>query len=517
MPLNPDLFTSVYKPDVLSCLADLSNDEVFTPPDVANAVLDMLPQEIFRDPNTKFLDPACKSGVFLREIAKRLIVGLADKIPNLQERCDWIFYNQLYGIAITELTSLLSRRSIYCSKYANGPFSITRFGNVDGNILFHKVKHTWINNKCIYCGLSENSELNAISRVGMENHAYEFIHTRNPEEIFNMKFDVIVSNPPYQLNVGGGGKGSGTAIPIYQHFIEQAKKLNPRFLCMIIPARWYSGGRGLNEFRETMLNDERITNLIDFADSKDCFPGVDIAGGVCYFLWDRDINNKNHLCKISNIVNDQNYTEIRPLNEFSTFIRNNMDVDIVKKVLSKKENTLNNVAYPVSLFGLNTNITPKEKGDYRVKYSGGITYCDKSEIRAGFEIIDKYKVYISASSYDHAGQPDKNGQKRIISSIGILKPGEICTSTYFIVKTFDNEKEAYNLIEYLKTTFVRFLMSQIAISQHISRNTFSFVPDKDFRIRRSESDLFKEYGITKEEQSRIKGIIKDMPSTGGDK
>ena len=166
MSLNPDLFTSVYKPDVLSCLADLSNDEVFTPPDVANKMLDMLPQELFRDPNTKFLDPACKSGVFLREIAKRLIAGLADKIPNLQERCDWIFKNQLYGIAITELTSLLSRRSVYCSKYPNSPFSITQFDDVQGNIIFHKIKHTWQNKKCIYCGTAENGDLNDIAREG---------------------------------------------------------------------------------------------------------------------------------------------------------------------------------------------------------------------------------------------------------------------------------------------------------------------------------------------------------------
>lgn len=164
MPMITDIFSKLYKPDVLSCLADLSNDEIMTPPDMANRLLDLLPQELFRDPNTKFLDPACKSGVLLREAAKRLIAGLADKIPDLQERCDWIFNNQLYGIAITELTSLLSRRSIYCSKYPNSPFSITKFENVEGNIIYHKIKHTWKNGRCIYCGISKNNGLNDISR-----------------------------------------------------------------------------------------------------------------------------------------------------------------------------------------------------------------------------------------------------------------------------------------------------------------------------------------------------------------
>ena len=344
--IKHDVFTAVYKPDVLSCLADLSNDEVFTPPDVANKMLDMLPQELFRDPNTKFLDPACKSGVFLREIAKRLIAGEADKIPDLQERCDHIFKEQLFGIAITELTSLLSRRSVYCTKYANSPFAITRFDKVDGNIVYHKTHHTWdkkdSEGHCIYCGASYSGELGDDKREGLESHAYEFIHTVKPEEIFGMKFDVIISNPPYQINVGV--QKENYAVPIYQKFVEQAKKLNPRYISMIIPARWYTGGRGLDAFRSEMLNDDRLRNIVDYPDSKDCFYGVDIAGGVCYFLWSRD--NRGD-CEFKSIFQNSETTAIRKLNEFPIFPRYNQALSINTFPTDETINSL----YETSFFG----------------------------------------------------------------------------------------------------------------------------------------------------------------------
>lgn len=338
-----DMYSSFYNPDVLSCLANLSNDEVFTPPTVVNAMLDMLPQELFRDKHTTFLDPVCKTGVFLREIAKRLIDGLSEEIPDLQERVEHIFKHQLYGIAITEMTSLLSRRSVYCSKYPNSRYSITTFPDAEGNIRYKNISHTWKDGKCVFCGASEKEYKR--DEV-LESHAYEFIHTVHPERIFDMKFDVIIGNPPYQLSDGGNG---ASAKPLYHMFVEQAKKLKPRYMTMIIPARWYSGGKGLDAFRATMLNDDHIRTLVDFTNSGDCFPGVDIAGGVCYFLWDRDHSG---LCNYTNNYNGKVDNILKALNEYATFIRYPIADGIISKVTALKESCMNEMVSTRKPFGL---------------------------------------------------------------------------------------------------------------------------------------------------------------------
>ena len=385
-----------HNPDVLSCLANLSNDEVFTPPSVVNQMLDMLPQELFRSGKTKFLDIGCKSGVFLREITKRLIAGLADEMPDLQARVDHILHNQVFGIATTELTSLVSRRTLYCSKYPNCRYSASQFKTVEGNIRFRNIQHTFVNGRCKWCGASED-QFGPKVRKGLETHAYEFIHTDHPEEIFKMKFDVIVGNPPYQLDDGGNGV---SATPIFQTFVEQALKLSPRYLTMIIPARWYAGGKGLDKFREMMLGNAGIRKLVDFESSKDCFEGVNIAGGICYFLWERDYKGK---CEITNNGVESAKIMERQLDEFPILIRSNMAVSIVHKVLATCVDVHSNHAYPRNPFGFATNFrgrTKKNSGDIEILTSVGVQYVRRSEVKKNEDIIDAYKIGSSCMTVD---------------------------------------------------------------------------------------------------------------------
>ena len=505
-------------PDVLTCIANLSNDEVFTPPELAGRMLDMLAEawatdhggaNLWADKTVRFLDPFTKSGVFLREITSRLTEGLAQQMPDLQERVNHILTQQVFGIGITKLTSLLARRSVYCSKYANGAHSIaTSFDSDAGNIWFERTEHTWARGKCSFCGASQA----AMDRgAALETHAYAFIHTDNIKtrmtELFGeaMQFDVIVGNPPYQLNDGGGDGSSAT--PLYHRFIEQAIQLEPRFLSMVVPSKWFSGGKGLDEFRAKMLSDQRIRFLIDYPNSRDAFDGVDVAGGVMYFLWDRD--NKG-TCMVETRADGQSVVAERSLNEHEVFVRDNRVLSIIKKVKAQGDQEFSNLVSARRPFGIDAAHKSNKTGDLYLYASGGDRRIDRKDVIKGTELIDKWKVLLSKTSSEHAGQPDKSGRKRVLSRIEVMQIDSVATESYLIVGPFKSEKEAKHAAEYLRTRFARFLVSAILLTQNITRGSFAFVPTQDFSKLWTDETLYTKYLLTQDEIEFVESTIRVM-------
>ncbi len=496
-----------YNPDVLSCLANLSNDEVFTPPEIANRMLDLLPKEIWSDSKVKFLDPFCKSGVFLREITKRLLDGLSEEIPDMQKRLDHILHHQVYGMAITELTSLVSRRSLYCSKDASSEYSISRFDEASGNIAFHEIPHTWNEStgKCIYCGASREVYERGEDK---ESHAYQFIHTDNPKELFNnMKFDVIIGNPPYQLNDGGGRDSA--AIPLYDKFVQKAKQLAPHFLIMIIPARWYTGGRGLDDFRDNMISDTRMKVIHDYPETDDCFPGLNIRGGVCYFLWDSLYHGD---CTIINHIKGKMIEMKRPLKEANIplLIRYNQSISIMKKVLKFKEVSLGKYVSTSKPFGMRSNFSDftsiqTEMHSIKLYRFGENGYVAKKIIVKNENLIDRYKVLVSKASPGGDEYPHS-----IVSQPIVSEPNSVCTETYLVIKDVDSRIEAENLISYIKTRFFRFMMSLVKNTQNISKASYTFVPLQDFSHPWTDEMLYRKYNLSSDEIAFIESMIRPM-------
>jgi site-specific DNA-methyltransferase (adenine-specific) len=519
-------------PDVLTCIANLSNDEVFTPPEFAGRMLDTLAAawaannngaNIWTDSSVRFLDPCTKSGVFLREITSRLTNGLAEEIPILEERVNHILTKQVFGIGITHLTSLLARRSVYCSKHARGTHSIAKsFASDTGNIWFERVEHSWNNGKCTYCGASQAT----LDRGdGLETHAYALIHTNDIKtrvtELFggDMQFDVIIGNPPYQL--GDGGYGT-SAAPIYQKFVEQAKALEPRYLSMIIPARWFAGGKGLDEFRESMLKDDRLRSIDDFLSASDVFPGVGLKGGVCYFLWDCDNAGQ---CQVSTHFKDWPVsTASRPLLEegADVFIRFNEGLSVLKKVMAAESEKAASLALPENRrfdqlvssrkpFGLETTFkgkTAKGDSDVLVYQNGGTGYLTRDAVLTGIELIDKWKIYVGRAA-PGTGNKDTYPHK-IISTPFIGEPGSISSETYLCIGPFDSKMEAESALSYLSCRLTRLLILLHKPSQDTTRKVYTFVPTQKWTKLWTDEDLYAKYGITADEIEFIEKVVRPM-------
>ena len=503
--LQPALFQNIvgdHKPDILDCLNNLSNDEVFTPPSVTVQVLDLLPPTVWSDPSLTFLDPACKTGVFLREAAKRLMTGLAEAIPDESERRRHVFGKMLYGLAITELTGLIARRSLYYSKDAASSFSVVKLSNPQGNIHYSRGTHLYARGKCKVCGAPEGALDRGEDR---ENYAYQFIHTKDLKDIFDMKFDVIIGNPPYQLQDAGESTG---ASPIYQLFVEQAKKLQPRYISMIIPARWFAGGKGLDGFRDTMLKDRRISHLVDFHDASDCFPGVEIKGGVCYFLWDAKYSGD---CEITPVVQGRRLDPMeRDLSEHDVLVRFNRAISILAKVQALEDPTFTARISSRKPFGLPTNFTAFQSEQYegaiQIYANKDVGWINRSAVTVGTEMIDEYKVLLSAAYNGGDNYPHQIINRPILAS-----RGSCCTETYIVCGLSSVLEEAQNIETYVKTRFFRFMVSLRKISQHNPRDRFDFVPDLDMTQTWTDAKLYERYDLTAEEIVFIESMIKEMP------
>jgi site-specific DNA-methyltransferase (adenine-specific) len=508
------VFLKGHNPDILTCLANLSADEVFTPPKLASAMLDMLPQDLFRRPDTTFLDPVCKSGVFLREIAQRLNEGLRDQMPDEQARIDHVLTKQVFGLATTELTGQISRRSVYCSKKADGKYSIaTAFKRPDGNVRLPKTSHTWDKSgRCTQCGATQ-AELDRDET--REAYAYPLIHGVDPTKEFNVRFDVIVGNPPYQINDGGFGR---SASPVYHEFVQQAMKLEPRYLLMITPSRWFGGGKGLDQYRAKMLRDRRISHIVDFPKLYDGFPGVKIRGGVSYFLWDREHAGP---CSIQTMWDSKPLGPpvTRRLDAYDVLVRRNEAIPILEKVrgfrvngqpeatLDKRVSSRKPFGFPTNFHGASSDTNLRDP----VKLHGSqrISWIRRADVKVNEGWIDRWKVLLTRLQGTSSAVETQFVSKPIIAG-----PGEVCSETYLVAGAFGRKRDAEHLAAYLRTRFARFLVSLRKVTQDATKDVYAFVPDVPLDQEWTDEALYQRYGLSLAEIEVIESLVR--PMTAGD-
>jgi site-specific DNA-methyltransferase (adenine-specific) len=513
--MSENHYTRPNQPDVLEVIANLSSNEVFTPPRVVNAVLDLLPPHVWSDPSLRWLDPGSKTGVFPREITKRLMVGLAEAIPDEQARLHHILNEMVFAFAITDMTAMMTRRSLYCSKDASSALAAAPLATPEGNVWHQRIKHSYDSKgRCTECGGTKTQ----LEQPGRDNYAYGFIHKEGRQQITketNMKFDVVVGNPPYQMDADAEGQN---VVPIYDKFVDEAIKLNPQFIAMIMPSRWLAGGKWLDGFRDRMLNDTRIRKMVDYPNASELFPGVEIKGGVLYFLWDRD--NPGSCAATTRRGDDVVGPTERNLGQYDVFVRDARALTILEKVLAKKEPSFADLVSTRDPFGpaLSSNFTgyrkndKKKDGDLKLYMNQGgsrVTKWVPSEfVTKNLPLVKKWKLLVPKAGSD-------GGQKLPDVVLGqplVSEPGSVCTLTYLAIGPFDTKTVTTNVDAYMRTRFARFLVSLRKISQDTTQKVFTWVPQQTWDRTWTDAELYKKYGITKEEQEYIEAMVKEMPA-----
>jgi site-specific DNA-methyltransferase (adenine-specific) len=443
---------------------------------------------------------------------------------------------------MTTLTSLLARRSVYCSKDATGKHSIaTSFDRDWGNIWFERMEHEWVDRKrerrvdpisaeevlvevpgtgkCRWCPAAEQSYARGAE---LETHAYALLHTDDPRRLVkdiygdDMHFDVIIGNPPYQL---GAQKDESTErlgrvrdVPIYQRFVQAAKALEPRYLTMVTPSRWFAGGLGLSNFRDEMLGDHRIRNIVDFPASSDVFPGVDISGGVSYFLWDASYSGAT---TVSTVRAGSTDTAVRDLDEFDIFVRDTRSAVILRKVLARGEPSIREILSADKQFGWTSNFNGFHEdelpGDIPIHYNRKgkrlIGYIARANVTKSSDLIDTWKVMVPSAGFEHGGGDGR--AMRVLSTPFIVSSPSVCTQTYLFFHV-ENRAEAESVQAYLATRFLRFLVSLRKITQHASPATYNWVPQQTWDRSWTDAELYAKYGLTDDEQAYIESVIKPM-------
>jgi site-specific DNA-methyltransferase (adenine-specific) len=513
-PLEQPL--TVHVPDVLETIAQLPNDDVYTPPKVVAAMLDTLPSHVWSAPDYKWLDPATKSGIYLREVLKRLMIGLADWEPEGKKRRGHILKNMLYGAATTQINGEIARRTLYQTKNATGTEVtdpaleniIVRFKDPDGNVPFIETEHT-LDKKQQFCTICRAPA--KLIRERRESFAYSFLHGTYPtKELADIKFDVIVGNPPYQIGMDDG-KGNRTAniTPLYNLFVEKAIAMSPRYIVMITPSRWFAGGKGLIEYRDRMIADRHIKVLVDNPKLYDVFPQAEIKGGVSYFLWDREYNGDCEFStRIDGIIRDTDKRDLR--RGKGVVLRDNFAAGIVGKIYSDPfgKGSLANKVSARDPFGQSIKTNYKDasavpfEGSIPLIFINKVGYIRRDQLERNHEWVDRWKVLIPMAGDGHGREVSF-----VIGEPVALAPGSACTQSYLVAGTFSTREETENYAYYLTTKFVRFLVLQRKISQHLTNTRFAFVPLLDMTRRWCDGDLYGHFKLTPEEITYIDRVI----------